>query len=176
MNNTAPHPSTDDMTPSDAISAGMDNELDNPAIRQLLQQCKQDTVSSAQWRTYHIISDTLRQMPLTSNQLAENIRRQLADEPTLLAPQRQRGFGKKYVMPIAASVTAIWLVSWSALNVPTTSPHPAVIATAVAPQQQLAKIDQTKLNNFIAAHRDFSPGASSPFMDATYQVPAEPAR
>ena len=174
MNNTALHPSTDDMLASDAISAGMDSELDNRVISQLLRQYKQDNVSAAQWRTYHIISDTLRQMPLTSNQLAANIRRQLVDEPTVLAPQRQRSFGK-YVMPIAASVTAIWLVSWSALNVPSTSPRSAVIATAAAPVQQ-AKIDQAKLDNFIAAHRDFSPGASSPFMDATYQVPTEPAR
>ena len=173
MHNTALRQSVIDHTRSDSISAGMDGELDDLALTQLIRLCKAETADAAQWRTYHIIGDTLRQTPLTSNQLSEKIRRHLADEPTLLAPQRQRGLGK-FVMPIAASVTAILLVSWSAVNLPTTHSRAPMLADALPMQQ--TQIDQTKLASFIAAHRNFSPGPNSPFMDATYQIPAEPTR
>ena len=173
MHNTALRQSVTDHTRSDSISAGMDGELDDLALTQLIQLCKADATDAAQWRTYHIIGDVLRQLPLTSAQLSEKIRRQLADEPTLLAPQRQRRLGK-FVMPIAASVTAFLLVSWSAVNLPTANPRAPMLADALPMQK--TQIDPTRLANFIAAHRDFSLGANSPFMDAAYQVPAEPAQ
>ncbi len=157
--------------PSASVSAAMDGELDDTALREWILSCKPDSAAAENWQTYHVIGDTLRQMPLNSSPLAEKVMFMLQDEPTVLAPQRKSM--KKFVMPIAASVAAICLVGWSALNIPSGVTRTPVIA---AVPMQMAKIDQTKLANFIAAHRDFSPGATSPFMDASFQVPAEPAR
>ena len=155
------------------ISAGMDSELDSMALNQLMQSCRQDKTCQSQWETYHVIGDILRQTPLTSSSLATKISRQIADEPTILAPQRRHAISK-YAMPMAASVAAVMLVTWSALNVPsgTNTPTPTLAATQI----QQDKIDQVQLADFMAAHRDYSPGASSPFVNATYQVTAERSR
>ncbi len=156
---------------SESVSAAMDGELDHAALRELILSCRSNSVAAVDWQTYHVIGDTLRQLPLNSSQLSEKIRRMVQEEPTILAPQRKNI--SRLFMPIAASVAAICLVSWSALNIPTGVTHTPVVTAA---PMEMAKIDQTKLDNFIAAHRDFSPGASSPFRDASFQVPAEPAR
>jgi len=159
------------------ISAGMDSQLDDKALNQLIQSCRQDENCQSQWETYHMIGDILRQTPLTSSRLTAKISLQLADEPTVLAPQRQRAVSK-YIMPMAASIAAVMLVSWSALNIPsaTTSSSSLVAAQTQVAQIQQDKIDQVQLAEFIAAHRDFSPGASSPFVNAAYQVTAERSR
>lgn len=159
-------------TLSATVSAAMDGELYGSALTQLIRACKPHSRAEDDWRSYHIIGDALRQTSVSSTELSERIRLLVADEPTVLAPQRKRSISK-FIMPVAASVAAICLVSWSALNIPSSSTHTAVMA---AMPLQIAKLDPSRLNNFIAAHRDFSPGASSPFMDADYQVPARPAR
>ncbi|MHB1678458.1 MAG: sigma-E factor negative regulatory protein [Sulfuriferula sp.] len=178
---TAPHPMVNNIltdstlpetTMSASVSDAMDGELEGLALRDWILSCKQNSVAAYDWRSYHVIGDTLRQIPVNSNSFAEKIRLLVADEPTVLAPQRKPSMSK-FIMPVAASVAAICLVSWSALNIPSAATHAPMLAAAPL---QIAKIDQTKLANFIAAHRDFSPGSSSPFMDATYQVPGEPAR
>ncbi len=175
MNNTVLKPCDErDFGIAGEISAGMDGQLDDQALSQLIKNCKQDKESHSQWETYHMIGDILRQTPLTSSSLSAKIARQIADEPTILAPQRNRSMSR-YAMPMAASIAAVMLVSWSALNIPAAStPSPA--PTLAVAQLQQDKIDQVQLADFIAAHRDFSPGASSPFVNAAYQVPAERSR
>ena len=162
--------SEDDLDGS--ISAGMDGELDDKALDRLIQLCKQDTHCQSQWETYHMIGDVLRQTPFTTSNLVTRIDQLLADEPTVLAPQHKRSV-TKYAMPMAASLAAVMLVAWSALNVPSSSsPAPALAAA----QMQQDKIDQVQLADFIASHRDYSPGASSPFVNAAYQVTTERSR
>lgn len=164
--------SATEINPSASVSAAMDGEMDNAALRDMILACKYKSAAAADWQTYHVIGDTLRQIPVNSASLSDKIWLQLQNEPTVLAPQPKRSLNK-FIMPVAASVAAICLVSWSALNIPLGVTHTPILAAAPL---QMAKIDQTKLANFIAAHRDFSPGATSPFMDASFQVPAEPAR
>ena len=173
MQNTAKQQHND--TEHDAagyISAGMDGELNDTALSQLIENCKHDTNCQSQWETYHMIGDILRQTPLTSSSLAATISRQLADEPTILAPQRKH-LVSRYTMPMAASIAAVMLVTWSALNIPPASGPAPKLAVA---QIQQDKIDQVQLADFIASHRDYSPGASSPFVNAAYQVTTERSR
>ncbi|WP_157662653.1 sigma-E factor negative regulatory protein [Sulfuriferula sp. AH1] len=155
------------------ISAGMDGELDDKALNQLIQRYKQDAHCQSQWETYHMIGDILRQTPFTTSNLVARVNHLLTDEPTVLAPQHKRSV-TKYAMPMAASLAAVMLVAWSALNLPTASSVPAPALAAAQMQQD--KIDQVQLADFIAAHRDYSPGASSPFVNAAYQVTTERSR
>ena len=175
MNITAKKPAYDHVPDTVThLSAAMDGELDDTALTTCLQQCKQDASFHQQWEAYHVIGDVLRQTPFTSSSLAAKISCQLVDEPTVLAPPRHHAI-TKYAMPMAASIAAVMLVSWSALNLPTaatTSAQPAVVVA----QLQQDKIDQVELADFISAHRDFSPGATSPFVNASYQVAAEHSR
>ncbi|MDR3390783.1 MAG: sigma-E factor negative regulatory protein [Sulfuriferula sp.] len=175
MRNTAQQQvSSDEDDLNGYISAGMDGELDDHALNRILQACKQDAHCQSQWETYHMIGDILRQTPLTSGNLAAKVSRHLADEPTVLAPRRQRNVGK-YAMPMAASIAAVMLVTWSALNLPGPSAHAPAPSLATAQLQQ-DKFNQVQLADFIAAHRDYSPGATSPFVNAAYEVSTERSR
>ena len=163
---------------SESVSVAMDGEMDNASLREWILSCRQHSVAAEDWQTYHVIGDALRQLPVHTCTLSEKIRVQLQDEPTILAPQGKRT-ASKFLMPMAASVAAICLVGWSALNIPTANTHAPIMAAVplqMAQVDQTKLVDQSKLANFIAAHRDFSSGANSSFMDAAYQVPAEPAR
>ncbi len=166
-------------THAELVSAGIDGEVDDQELAQLLDLYA-DTAHAQRWQIGHIIGDTLRETPVLSSGIARRVAEQLADEPTILAPRHRSPTNRsrlmnKYFMPLAASVAAIAVVSWSALHIPVTGQTPVQVAS-IAPTTQPAKIDQVRLHSYMAAHRDFSPGADSPLMDATYQVPAEPAR
>ena len=156
------------------LSAAMDGELDDTALTACLRQYKQDESMHRQWEAYHVVGDVLRQTPFISSNLAAKINRQLTDEPTVLAPKRYHAI-TKYAMPMAASIAAVMLVSWSALNLPNAATGTTQPPLAVAQLQQ-DKIDQVELADFISAHRDYSPGATSPFVNASYQVAAEHSR
>lgn len=162
----------DDQMMAESISAGMDNQLDDDALSRLISNHRQHMNQT--WATYHVIGDALRQTPFAASDMANKINRLLIDEPTVLAPPK-RSAVSKFVMPVTAAIAAVMLVSWSALNVPT-APGP-IPAQAVATNQiQPDKIDQVRLADFMAAHRDYSPGASSPFVNANYEVKTERSR
>lgn len=161
-----------DQDMAESISASMDNQLDDAALNQLIHSHRQDINQT--WAAYHVIGDVLRQTPFKTSNMATKINQLLIDEPTVLAPQPRRTVSK-FVMPMTAAIAAVMLVSWSALNVPTgTGPVP--IQTVATTQIQPDKIDQVRLADFIAAHRDYSPGATSPLVNANYQVTTERSR
>ena len=164
------------------ISACMDGEVTNTECQQLLEQRRHDTFS-AHWQTWHLIGDTLRDTPATSSTLARRIAAQLEQELPIVAPKpARRTIVQHYLMPIAASLAAVTVVSlstlyFSGIKQPT---NPAQVAS-IAPvtkhsAPQIASIDEDRLNRFMAAHRDFTADGNSPLMDATYHLPQEPAQ
>ncbi|BBP00237.1 sigma-E factor negative regulatory protein [Sulfuriferula nivalis] len=176
MQNTAKLDSTGAAEQSDITSAAIDGELDSAQFDTFLRDYKRDNDLESQWQTYHLIGDALRQTPMHASSIAQRVSAQLANEPTLLAPQR-KSLVHKYALPVAASVAAVMLVSWSALNLTSDPIHSSTLAantpSAQQPVIQTAQIDPTQLNEFIAAHRDYSAGVNSPFVNASYEIPAE---
>jgi sigma-E factor negative regulatory protein RseA len=169
--------STDTTEQISVVSAALDGELDSDQLDIFIRDYKRDDTYVTQWQTYQLISDTLRQTPTHATSIAQRVSAQLASEPTLLAPQR-KSLVQKYALPVAASVAAVMLVSWSALNL-NTSPNAVLAVNTPVKQSQVvqtAQIDPAQLNEFIAAHRDYSAGVNSPFVNASYEVPAEPSR
>ncbi|MDA8225825.1 MAG: RseA family anti-sigma factor [Betaproteobacteria bacterium] len=167
------------------LSAAMDCELDASSRDQLFALCEDDG-NRQDWLAWHVIGDTLRQTPACGD-LTARVARQLAGEPTVLAPRRKRPT-TRYLMPLAASVAAVALVSWSALHVSGGStPTPATLAANSAPAArqvamssppvQSSGIDKARLAGYLASHRDFAAGSNaSAFMDATWQVPTGSGR
>lgn len=169
--------------PTEAISACMDGELNDTDCRHLLQQRRHDEFSD-HWQTWHLIGDTLRETPATSSTLARRIAAQLAQEPAIVAPKPARRSVQHYLMPIAASVAAITVVSMSTLYFSNQKPagnsaQMASLSTTAKPAASapnVARIDTERLNRFMAAHRDFTADGNPPLMDATYHLPQEPAQ
>lgn len=178
MQNTAKLHTNDAVNTTDFVSAAIDGALDDTQFQHFIKNYQHDDKYQAQWQTYHLIGDALRLTPIHGPGIAQRVSTQLAQMPTVLAPQR-KSLIYKYTLPIAASIAAVMLVSWSALNLTTVSTTTTLAKSTPVNQTialQTAQIDPVQLNEYIAAHRDYSPGINSPYLNASYEIPTEPSR
>jgi sigma-E factor negative regulatory protein RseA len=153
----------------DAISALMDGELGADEARRHILNLKDDSALRSRWDDFHVIGDTLRGESLLSAQFAETFSKRLAAEPTVLAPRRLRSNFKRvttYAMSAAASLVAVALVAWVALQppVPVTvagpTPAPSPIKPA-DPAPALASVSSDgSMNEYLLAHQGFSPSTA----------------
>jgi sigma-E factor negative regulatory protein RseA len=150
------------------ISELMDGELESREAQRQLARIKQDQELSRCWSTFHLIGDALRGERALSRELATRVATQLAGEPTVLAP-RPYTFKRvaTYAVSIAASLSAVALVAWMALNNPL-APQPGEMAKstpapapAVTPSPQLASVpSEGEMNEYLIAHQEFSPSTA----------------
>ncbi|MGQ0749463.1 MAG: sigma-E factor negative regulatory protein [Betaproteobacteria bacterium] len=159
----------------DKISALMDGELDGRQTQHELARLRQDGELRQTWNTFHLIGDALRGERMLLIDVAGLLSRRLADEPTVLAPQRDRSRKvRTYALSAAASVAAIALVGWVALAAHQ-GHKPAEIAQVqqgpVAPAVlpipapvQVAPVASVPYdgshNEYILAHQGFSPSTA----------------
>ena len=173
-----PHQTDDAHAHIALISAGFDGELDDLELLMMLERHQSD-INASCWQTWQLIGDTLRQSPSTHpSRLAQRVAEQLKHEPTVLAPKPLRAMHKKRMMSLAASVSVVALVSWSALHLALISPHTTQLASSAPASHaiQIAQIDPARLASFVAAHRDFALSANSPDTDTSTQTTAEPTQ
>jgi sigma-E factor negative regulatory protein RseA len=151
----------------DLISALMDGELDSREADRDWDRLKADPELRSRWDEFHLIGDTLRGESMLSPGFNENVSRRLAEEPTVLAPQRSRPTVRRaaaYAMSAAASVSAVALVAWVALA-PAPQEDVALKAQAVAPRIEPARAlvnvpSEGRMNEYLLAHEGFSPSTS----------------
>jgi sigma-E factor negative regulatory protein RseA len=150
------------------ISALMDGELDEREAEREVARLKAEDARE-RWDEFHLISDALRGEPLLSPRFNESLSRRLAEEPTVLAPQRRTPRARRmttYAMSAAASVSAAALVAWVALG-----PAPVSDQLAKAPaakgedasaaSPQLANVPSDgRMNEYLLAHEGFSPSTA----------------
>lgn len=159
----------------DKISALMDGELDERQVQHELARLRQNGELQQTWNTFHLIGDALRGERVLLTDITASLSRRLADEPTVLAPQRDRSRKvTTYVLSAAASVAAIALVGWVALaphrlqrpaDIAQAQPVPAapVVASVPAPVQAtpVASVPYDgSRNEYILAHQGFSPSTA----------------
>ncbi len=162
-------PLTEDAT----LSALADGELDHQETVRILETLSQGADWRARWQSYHIIGDCLRDIPPLKSDLATRISLLLADEPTILAPRRS--LMARFGVPTAASLAAVMLVAWGAVNLMQNGAAPFTgNQLAAAGSVQPSSNARDDMNDYVAAHRDFSPGAM--LASASFEVPADPTR
>jgi sigma-E factor negative regulatory protein RseA len=92
----------------------MDGELDAPDAARTLSALREEGEVRDAWRTYHLISDALRDTRALSHRFSERMRTRLAEEPTVLAPGAPLGLlveaGRRYLLPAAAAAAAVVIV------------------------------------------------------------------
>ena len=150
------------------ISALMDGELDEREAEREVARLKAEDARE-RWDEFHLISDALRGEPLLSSRFNESLSRRLAEEPTVLAPQRRSRSARRmttYAMSAAASVSAAALVAWVALG-PTAPVTDQLANTAskaeesAAQSVQLANVPSDgRMNEYLLAHEGFSPSTA----------------
>lgn len=146
------------------ISALMDGEASESELGHALGDLRTDADLRGAWDTYHLIGDCLRGHVAPA--MTERVSRQLADEPTVLAPQRKvpRARGARLVFRAAAAVAGIALVAWLAL--PGLNPEPPQIAESSTPGTPSATVSRAVtpvavgVENYLFAHQSYSPAGA----------------
>ena len=138
------------------ISALMDGELDERASMEALQAMRGEGEAHDTWRTYHLISDAMRDTRLLSAGFTARVAERLAAEPTVLAPVKKQPV-QRFALAAAAGVAGVALVGWMAFapqpqapqiaKIPTLAPAPAMAAVPLPPSA----------NDYLLAHQGFSP-------------------
>jgi sigma-E factor negative regulatory protein RseA len=153
----------------DKLSAFMDGELDEYGARGELARLKEQPDLQQLWTAYHLIGDVMRGERMLSSRFNQGLASRLAEEPTVLAPQRRPA--KRivtYALSAAASLSAVAMVAWVALSTSnvTTVVQPQ-IATAPAATPALPAVPQVvslpsdgRLNEYFLAHQGFSPSTA----------------
>jgi len=102
------------------VSTLMDGELDVDAAAREIARLKSDGALREHWDTYHLIGDAIRGSDAASGAhgFTQRFSERLALEPTVLAPAPSRVTRKvqTYALSAAASVAAVVVVGWAALN------------------------------------------------------------
>lgn len=167
---------------SEQLSALMDGELTPDEMKHQISALKKDGALKQTWAAYHMLGDAMRKSPQLSVGFTAKLARQLAEEPTALAPRRTpQSNTPRYAMPLAASVAAVSMVgvlTWQMVQV---NKNEAPISIAAAPLNSLQNVAVTVLpsplvtpvakptrpetvqfsrvvsNPYLLAHQEFSP-------------------
>ncbi|HEY5898733.1 MAG TPA: sigma-E factor negative regulatory protein [Burkholderiales bacterium] len=140
------------------VSAWMDGELDEREAERAFQLLKKtDSEAADTWRTYHLISDAMRDSRLLSAGFTSRVAARLQAEPTVLAPGGLTGKPvQRFALAAAASVAAVGLVGWLAFAPQREAPAPQPIAKAAPPAVTIVPLSSAA-NDYLLAHQGFSP-------------------
>lgn len=155
------------------ISALVDGELEGHEAPEALKALAAGGEARDAWRTYHLISDALRDTRLLSSGFAERLAERLAEEPTVVAPGRlapQPQGVRRFALSAAASVAAVALVGWLAFA-PQQAPSPLpqvakstppaagapAPAVAAAPKEAAQVPPPSTADDYLLAHQAYSP-------------------
>ena len=147
------------------ISQLMDGELDERSAADTIKACGQGAEALEVWRTYHLISDAMRDTRVLSAGFAARVIEKISLEPTVLAPKdlqpdRPRNW---FAVPaaIAAGLSGVAIVGWLAL-----APQPQVpqVAQVQVKPQTIPLPSATP--DYLLAHQGFSPRLSLQGMSA----------
>lgn len=170
------------------ISALMDGEHDASEFAGALADLRHPGEALESWRTYHLISDALRDTHLTSPGFAQRVSARILEEPTILAPAaEQRVVAPRRMMPLyaAASFAAVALVGWMAFA-PQQGAEQAQVAKVAAKPAAVVILEPVALpltdaaNDYLLAHQAYSPRNSfqgvAPYVRTVTDRPAERRR
>jgi sigma-E factor negative regulatory protein RseA len=149
------------------ISALMDGEAGGQETHQAMLRLDDTGEARESWAAYHLIGDVMRGEVLPAFDVSRRVAVAIAQEPTVLAPQRSVRTGKPmtYALSAAASVSAIAVVGWMAFQTGNVI-NPAVEvartpAAVVQPEVQLVSSPSDgQMNEYLLAHQGVSPSTS----------------
>ena len=162
---------------NEQISQLMDGELDDDQAQRLFA-AMQRSETPHEWQAYHLVGDALRDTPPVSSDFMQRFSARLAEEPTVLAPQRAfRRKPRMIALSAAASVSAVGLVDWAVLQTGAVN-TPASLIVAKAPQSMM--LTSSEVNPYLLAHQEYSPSVAmqsmAPYIHTVSEVREVAAR
>jgi sigma-E factor negative regulatory protein RseA len=145
------------------ISALADGELDHEEANAILASAGEQTELRQKWDMYHLIGDSLRQTATLSPDFNTRFAGQLAKEPTVLAPRQRLPNRRPWLaFSAAASVAAVSLVAWAALQFNSESDRSVTARAVVAEASTASTSSEVNVNGYLAAHQEYSPAVHLP--------------
>ena len=142
------------------LSALIDGELENE-VNTHLGKLRTDLELRAAWDVYHLIGDCLRGH--AGAEIAPRVIARLRDEPTVLAPPRERSAARRigwYGMYAAASMAAVAVVAWTAFPAwhEGTQSSGGAVATAetVTAEPVVDVLPASEVEAYVFAHQPYS--------------------
>lgn len=166
------------------ISALMDGEADGQEAHQAMLRLKDTGEARETWANYHLIGDVMRGDVLPGFDVSQRVAAAIAQEPTVMAPQRSSRAGRPltYALSAAASVAAIAVVGWMAFSTGNVFSPAVEVARAPAPAvvQPEARLVSSpsdgQMNEYLLAHQGVSPSTSlqgvAPYVRTISSAPA----
>ncbi|MBM3350723.1 MAG: anti-sigma 24 factor [Betaproteobacteria bacterium] len=156
---------------TEQISALIDDELSHEEVMRVMSNWQSSRQNVEAWGRYHLIGDAMRGSVSLSSDFKQNLMNKLELEPTVLAPSAHQEKSSKLIefkekMPrvwsMAASVAAIMLVGWMAMDQYVNSTDGFAVSSAmrgVVPETVV--LTQPIPSEYLAAHHTLAPSASS---------------
>lgn len=139
------------------ISALTDGELDHEEAYAILISAREQPELQQTWNIYHLIGDSLRQNTPLSTDFNVRFAGQLAKEPTVLAPKRLLPHRRPLIaLSAAASVAAVSLVAWVALQFNHENGLGAATSAVVAEASSTSAWSEINVNGYLLAHQEYS--------------------
>lgn len=166
---------------SEVVSAMVDGELGPQESMAFLARIKSSPEWRDDWATYHLIGDTLRQLPPLSVRFEQQVVQRLTDEPTILSPRRSAIVKRPLVaLSAAASIVVITFAAWQSTQPPLDLNTPARLADnrnfSSAPDLQYRR----NVGEYLIVHQEYSPTIAmqgvAPYVRTVYETQGEPAR
>lgn len=173
---------------TEQISALIDDELSIDDAVRALANMQSNRQATEVWSQYHLIGDAMRGSTMFGADFRQNLMQKLESEPTVLAPNAGQSMAVKIdavknrvpaKWSIAASVAAVMMVGWVAMNEQMQSGNTvAPIALAkvepvqqVSPVAQLSPVEQPSIGEsipaeYLMAHQASAPSASSYYIQS----------
>ena len=145
------------------ISALIDGELDHEEAYAILLSARGQPELQQKWNMYHLIGDSLRQASPLSSDFNARFAGQLAKEPTVLAPRKFLPNRRPLIaLSAAASIAAVSLVAWVALQFNHESGLETASSAVVAEASTASASSEINVNGYLAAHQEYSPAVQLP--------------
>jgi len=147
------------------ISALIDSDLALDDVEYLMKAMKANQDLASSWSTYHLIGDVLRGNDLLRHDVTANVMREIAKQPTVLAPKaslnKKLNDNKPVVWSIAASVAAVFFVGLVVLKNQSLESNVGSI-----------EIAQVLPSEYLRAHQSMSPSNAAYFIQPASFVSA----
>src|SRR5262245_1104697 len=144
----------------DKLSALIDGELESD-VHAHLGRVRTDPELRNAWDMYHLIGDCLRGH--ASPEIAPRVIERLRDEPTVLAPRRERSAARRlgwYGMYAAASAAAVAVVAWTAFpgwhDGPQLAGNTVASSAELQPETVAVSMPASEVDAYLLAHQPYS--------------------
>jgi sigma-E factor negative regulatory protein RseA len=168
------------MVMNEQISRLMDGDVDASEMEAMCAMLK-GGAAMATWSCYHTIGDALRGETAVTRNVGAAVARQLAAEPTVLAPRvRTVSRPASWAWAAAASIAAVTVVGWTAYSLVDATPAGLAKAGEAGTMRAAQIRSLTVPPDYLLAHQEYAPANAlqgvGPYMrDVAATSPLRPA-